>query len=66
MIQVRRTLTRRRGRLHLGEPKTRRSRRTVRLTKAAVEALKGHLTRQVEQMERLGDLYENQGLDFGE
>jgi integrase len=64
LIRVRRTLTRNRGRLLLGEPKTKRSRRTVRLTKAAVEALEGHLARQMEQIERLGDLYEDQGLIF--
>ncbi len=60
---MRRTLTRHKGRLLLGEPKTKRSRRTVRLTEAA-EALKGHLARQMEQMERLGGLYEDQGLVF--
>jgi integrase len=64
LIRVRRTLTRNRGHLLLGEPKTKRSRRTVRLTEAAVEALKGHLARQMEQIERLGDLYEDQGLVF--
>ena len=61
---MRRTLTRHKGRLLLGEPKTKRSRRTVRLTEAAAKALKGHLARQTEQMERLGDLYEDQGLTF--
>ena len=64
LIRVRRTLIRNRGRLLLGEPKTKRSRRTVRLTEAAVQALKEHLARQIEQMERLGDLYEDQGLIF--
>src|SRR5919107_1856572 len=64
LIRVRRTLIRNRGRLLLGEPKTKRSRRTVRLTEAASQALKEHLARQIEQMERLGDLYEDQGLIF--
>jgi integrase len=64
LIHVRRTLTRNRGRLLLGEPKTKRSRRTVRLTEAAVEALKRHLAQQMEQIERLGDLYEDHGLVF--
>src|SRR5829696_3344409 len=64
LIRVRRTLIRNRGRLLLGEPKTKRSRRTVRLTEAAVQALKEHLARQIDQMERLGDLYEDQGLIF--
>ena len=36
----------------------------MRLTEAAVEALKGHLAHQMEQMERLGDLYKDQGLVF--
>jgi integrase len=61
---VKRTLTRRKGRLYLGEPKIKRSRRTVRLTDAAVEGLRDHLASQLEQMERVGDLYENQGLVF--
>jgi integrase len=64
LVRVKRTLTRRKGRLLLGEPKTKRSRRTVRLTESAVEALIEHLARQMEQMERLGDLYEGQGLVF--
>ena len=36
----------------------------MRLTEVAVEALKGHLARQMEQMKHLGDLYEDQGLVF--
>jgi integrase len=64
LIRVRRTLTRNRGRLLLDEPKTKRSRRTVRLTEAAVESLKRHLAQQMEQMERLGNLYEDEGLVF--
>ena len=64
LIRVRRTLTRYRGRLLLSEPKTKRSRRTVRLTKPAVDALREHLARQMVQMESLGDLYGDQGLVF--
>jgi integrase len=65
-VSIRRTLTRTDNgkRLALGEPKTKKSRRTVRLTPRAVEALRRHLTRQMEDMERLGDLYEDQGLVF--
>ena len=48
----------------LGEPKTKRSRRTVQLTQAAVEALEGHLVRQTLQRDCLGDLYEDQSLVF--
>lgn len=55
---------RNRGHLLVGEPKTKKSRRTVRLTEPAIVALKAHLARQVEWMERLGDLYEDQGLIF--
>ena len=36
----------------------------MRLTETATEALKKHLARQLEQMECLGDLYEDQGLVF--
>ena len=44
--------------------KTKRSRRTVKLTGAATEALRAHLGRQMEDMDRLGDLYQDQGLVF--
>jgi integrase len=64
VVRVRRTLARHRGRLVLGEPKTKRSRRTVQLTEAAVKALKEHLARQREQVEKLDDKYEDQGLVF--
>lgn len=64
VIHIRRTLTRNGGRISLGKPKTPKSRRSVRLTAAAVEALKAHLSRQMEEMKRLGDLYQDQGLIF--
>ena len=64
LVWIRRTLTRNGGRLLLGEPKTKRSRRTVRLTNTAVEALRVHLRRQLDEVERLGDLYEDRGLVF--
>jgi integrase len=63
-VSVRRTLTRESGHYTLGEPKTKKSRRTVKLTGAATEALRGHLGRQMEEMDRLGDLYKDQGLVF--
>ena len=63
-VSVRRTLTRERGHYTLGEPKTKRSRRTVKLTRAATEILMAHLSRQMDQMDRLGDLYRDQGLVF--
>lgn len=64
LLRVKRTLTRRKGHLLLGERKTKKSRRTVQLTDTAVEALRGHLTRQMEQIERLGDPYKDQGFVF--
>jgi integrase len=63
-ISVRRTITKSGTRLLLGEPKTKKSRRTVRLTEAASEAFRANLSRQMEEMERLGDLYEDHGLVF--
>jgi integrase len=63
-VRVRRTLTRKDTGYVLGEPKTKKSRRTIRLTPQAVEALRRHLTSQMEQMKHLGDLYDDQGLIF--
>ena len=63
-VSVRRTLTRESGHYRLGEPKTKRSRRMIKLTKVATEALQGHLGRQMEEMDRLGGLYRDQGLVF--
>jgi integrase len=60
ILRVRRTLSD-------GEftvPKTTRSRRSVRLTAAAVEALKRHSARQADEMTRVGDIYQDQGLVF--
>ena len=48
----------------LGEPKTARSRRTIRLTTSAVTALRNHLSRQLEEMERVGSIYQPGGLIF--
>ncbi len=62
-VSVRRTLTRGGG-LLLGEPKTKKSRRTIRLTATAVEALHAHLARQLEEMEQMGSLYRPGGLVF--
>lgn len=62
MLRVRRTLTRVKGRFSLGQPKTAKSRRSVRLTKTAVEALRAHLSRQLEDVDRAGSLYRDGGL----
>jgi integrase len=65
-VRVRRTLTRTDNgrRLALGEPKTKKSRRTVSLTQRAVEALRSHRARQSEEKLRVGTLYQDQGLVF--
>ena len=63
-MSVRRTLTKSGGRLLLGEPKTKKSTRTISLTEGAVQALRGHLGRQVGHIEQLGDLYQDHGLIF--
>jgi integrase len=64
VLRVSQTLTRDGGKVSVGPPKTKNSRRTVRLTEGAVEALRGHLTRQLEEMERVGSLYRPGGLVF--
>ncbi len=63
-LQVRRTLTYSGGKHSLSEPKTKKSRRTVRLTPSAVAALRDHLERQMEEIDRLGSLYQPGGLVF--
>jgi integrase len=63
-VRVGRTLTRIGGRVALGEPKTKKSRRSIRLTPRAVQALKAHLERQLREIEILGDRYKDQGLLF--
>jgi integrase len=47
-----------------GEPKTKKSRRSIRLTQRAIEALETHLERQLREIGILGDRYEDQGLLF--
>ena len=64
IVSVRRTVTKSGGRLYLGEPKTKKSRRTIDLTGASVSALRSHLARQLEEMEILGDRYRDDGLVF--
>ena len=46
-LQVRRTLTTAKGGPVLSTPKTKGSRRTVKLTQSAIEALRSHLQRQL-------------------
>ena len=63
-LQVRRTLTKDGGKLTVGPTKTAKGRRTVKLTRDAVEALRGHLTRQLEEIDGLGDDFQDNGLVF--
>jgi integrase len=64
VLRVRRTLTHENKAFDLGEPKTKKSRRTIRLTTSAVEALRAHLSRQFEEIERMSSLYQPGGLVF--
>jgi len=64
VLRVRRTLTHADKAYVLGEPKTNKSRRTIRLTTSAVRSLRAHLSRQLEEMERMGSLYQPGGLIF--
>jgi integrase len=64
VLRVRRTLTRIGGKVGVGPPKTSKSRRSVGLTAIAAEALRDHLARQLEEMERMGSLYHPGGLVF--
>jgi integrase len=64
-IRVRKTLTRVENgrRLAVGGPKTKKSRRAIRLTPRAVEALKRPRARQAEERLKAG-VYQDQGLVF--
>ena len=64
VVSVKRTLTRIGGKVAFGEPKTKKSRRSIRLTPQAVEALRLHLERQLRDIEILGDRYQDQGPIF--
>jgi integrase len=52
------------GVLRVRGTKTARSRRTVKLSQTALEALRSHLTRQLEEIGRTGDRYQDRGLVF--
>jgi integrase len=64
VVSVRRTLTRSGGKVAFGEPKTKKSRRSIRLTPQAVTAFRSHLERQLRDMGILGDRYQDHGLVF--
>ena len=63
ILQVRRTLSEALAG-QLFEPPKNGKGRSVKLTARAVEALRNHLTRQIEEIESLGDRYRDQGLVF--
>jgi integrase len=63
-LQVRRTLTTTEGGPVLSAPKTKGSKRSVRLTQSAVEALRSHLECQLGEIDRAGSLWQENGLIF--
>ena len=63
-LRVRRTLTTAKGGPVLAAPKTKGSRRTVRLSQTALQALKSHLNRQLGDIEEAGDRWRENGLIF--
>jgi integrase len=63
-LQVRRTVTKDGGKLAVGPTKTAKGRRTVKLTADATASLRGHLTRQLEEIDGLGDHFQDRGLVF--
>jgi integrase len=63
-LRVRRTLTTAKGGPVLSAPKTRSSRRTVKLSQTALEALRSHLERQLGEIDWAGDLWGENGLIF--
>jgi len=63
-LRVRRTLTTAKGGPQLTAPKTKGSRRTVRLTQSAVKALRNHLKHQLDEIDSAGALWRENGLIF--
>ena len=63
-LRVRWTLSRTSRGLEVGEPKTERSRRTVPLPRAAVEALRAHRTRQLAERLVCASVWQDAGLVF--
>ncbi len=52
------------GVLRVRGTKTARSRRTEKLSETVLETLRSHLTRQLEEIDRVGDRYQDRGLVF--
>jgi integrase len=63
-LQVRRTLITAKGGPVLSAPKTKGSRRSVKLTQSAVKALRSHLQRQLGEIDRMGALWRANSLIF--
>jgi integrase len=63
-LQVRRTLTTAKGGPVLSAPKTKGSRRSVGLSQTAVNTLRSHLERQLEEIDRAGSSWLENGLIF--
>jgi integrase len=61
---VRRTLTTAKGGPMLTAPKTKGSRRTLKLSPTAPEDLRNHLERQLSEIDQAGDLWRENGLIF--
>ena len=61
---MRRTLTTAMGGPRLAAPKTKGSRRRVSLTRGAMDALRAHLARQLQEIDRAGSLWQENGLVF--
>src|ERR671917_520092 len=64
LLRLRHALVREGGKVVLGDLKTPKSRRSVRLTAVATNALRGHLERQLAEMQRMGSHYQPGGLVF--
>ena len=64
VVRVRRTLTLAKGGPRLTEPKTKGSRRSIKLTTGALEALERHRERQENQRSSSGDNWKDWGLIF--
>src|SRR5215210_1405612 len=64
VLRVGRALVREGGHYRLGETKTKRGHRSIRLTSQAVSALGAHRKRQLEERMRLASLYEDHDLIF--
>ena len=63
-LQVRRTLTTAKGGPVLSTPKTKGSRRTVKLSQTALGALRSHLERQLGEIDQAGSEWSENGLIF--